>query len=228
MGKLVFVVAKSGAGKSTSLRKLNPDETVIVNSDQKPLPFKKSEGLYSEEKGNYLRTSNIEETLAKLKDVSKNQKHVKSFVIDTWSRIMTDFIMSKQFRRSQGFEKWGEFNGKMYDLLNLINDKVREDLVVYLFCHPETVYDEAGFPQEQIAVQGQQLKKFAPESFSSVVLYGEIIHAPGMPNEHVFRTINSGSDTCKSPIGMFEKDDKPLESIPNDLSIVQAAIDDYF
>lgn len=223
MGKLVFIVAKSGMGKSTSLRNLNPDETVIINTDQKPLPFRKSSELYSEEKGNYLQTSNIGETLDKLKDVSKNQKHVTGFVIDTWSRVMTDFIMSKQFRKASGFEKWAEFNGSMYDLLNLINDKVRDDLTVYLLCHPVTVHDEAGFPQERIAVQGKQLEKFAPESFSSIVLYAEILHAPGQDNEHVFRTVNSGSDTCKTPMGMFDE-----STIPNDLAIVQKAIKEYF
>lgn len=229
MGKLVFIVAKSGMGKSTALRNLNPEETVIINTDQKPLPFRKSSELYSVEKGNYLQTSSITETLSKLKDTSKNQKHVSAFVIDTWSRIMTDFIMSKSFRKSTGFEKWGEFNGAMYDLLNLINDKVRDDLTVYLLCHPETIYDESGFPQEQIAVQGQQLKKFAPESFSSIVLYAEVLHSPGQPNEHVFRTVNSGSDTCKTPIGMFiDEDENALEKIPNDLTIVQKAIADYF
>ena len=41
MAKLIFVVGKSGMGKSTSARNLNPDETVIINSDQKHLPFPK-------------------------------------------------------------------------------------------------------------------------------------------------------------------------------------------
>lgn len=39
MGKLIFIVGKSGMGKSTSLRNLNPDETVIINTDQKTITF---------------------------------------------------------------------------------------------------------------------------------------------------------------------------------------------
>ena len=223
MGKLVFIVAKSGSGKSTALRNLNPDETFIANTDQKPLPFKKFEDLYSEEKGNYLQTSDIRKVTSALKDVHKNQLHIKTFVVDTWSRIMTDYIMGKTFRGASGFQKWGDFAADMYDLLNIINDKVRGDLTVYLMAHPETHYDDSGFALERIAVQGKQLEKFVPESFSSIVLYGEIQTAPGQPNKHVFRTLNSGSDTCKTPIDMFEG-----EFIDNDLVLVNEAINEYY
>ena len=52
MGQLCFLVGKSGTGKSTSLRNLNPDETLIINTDQKALPFKNFSAKYNEEKEN--------------------------------------------------------------------------------------------------------------------------------------------------------------------------------
>jgi ABC-type ATPase involved in cell division len=52
MAELVFVIGRSGTGKSTSIRNLKPEETVIINSDQKALPFRKFKELYNEEKGN--------------------------------------------------------------------------------------------------------------------------------------------------------------------------------
>ena len=73
MAHLVFVVGKSGMGKSTSLRNLNSDETVIINTDQKALPFKKFQEKYNAEKGNYLKTSNVEEVVEKLKEVIPRQ-----------------------------------------------------------------------------------------------------------------------------------------------------------
>jgi len=222
MGKLIFIVGKSGMGKSTSLRNLNPDETVIINTDQKPLPFKKFGDKYNEAKGNYIKSSDVVEVMKKLKECHKDEK-IKTIIIDTWSRIMTDFVMSKGFRGNSGFEKWGNLSGSQYDLINTINERLRDDLNVYLFAHPETHYDEAGFPQERIAVQGKQLEKMTPESFSSIVLYAEIKTAPGQPNEHVFRTKSSGVDTCKTPIDMFDTDE-----IPNDLVIVNEAITEYF
>lgn len=222
MGQLVFLVGKSGMGKSTSLRNLNPDETVIINTDQKALPFKQFNLKYNEEKRNYKKTSNVIEVLKTLIKVNDNAK-VKTVIIDTWSRIMTDAIMNPSFRAEKGFDKWKKFAAAQYDLINFINDSMREDIIVYLFAHPETHYDEAGFGSERIGVQGKMLERFVPESFSTMVLYAEIIKTPGQPNRHVFRTVSSGSDTCKTPLEMFED-----SAIDNDLLAVNNAIREYY
>lgn len=202
---------------------LNPDETVIINSDQKDLPFPKFKSKYNKEKNNYLQSSNIKEISTFLKEVQNNTK-IKTVVIDTWSRIMTDSVMSNAFRNaSNGMQAWSNMAFENYNLLNIINEKLRDDLIVYLMCHPETVYDESGFSKEQIAVQGQQLRKFSPESFSSIVLYAEAIKDPGEPVRYMFRTTTTGEDTCKTPMGMFEE-----EMIPNDLNIVNDTIIKYY
>lgn len=153
MGQLVFVVGKSGTGKSTSLRNLNPEETVIINTDQKALPFKQFNLKYNEEKNNYIKTSNVHDVISVLKQAHGNPK-VKTIIIDTWSRIMTDAVMNPSFRAEKGFDKYGKFAANQYDLINIINDKLREDIIVYLFAHPETHYDDGGFSTERIGVQG--------------------------------------------------------------------------
>jgi hypothetical protein len=154
--------------------------------------------------------------------VNKNE-NVKTVIIDTWSRIMTDAIMSQSFRSEKGFDKWSKMAASQYDLINIVNDSMRDDIIVYLFAHPETHYDEAGFASERIGVQGKMLERFVPESFSSIVLYAEIIKQPGQPNRHVFRTVSSGSDTCKTPLEMFEDSE-----VENDLVLVNQAIREYY
>jgi ABC-type dipeptide/oligopeptide/nickel transport system ATPase subunit len=216
------VVGKSGMGKSTSLRNLNPDETVIINTDQKALPFKQFNQKYSEEKRNYKKTSDVNAVITTLKKVNALE-NVKTIIVDTWSRIMTDAIMNPNFRAEKGFDKWTKMASAQYDLINFINDGMRDDIIVYLFAHPETHYDESGFPSERIGVQGKMLERFVPESFSTIVLYAEIIKTPGQPNKHVFRTISSGSDTCKTPLEMFEEN-----TINNDLIEVNQAIREYY
>lgn len=222
MAQLCFLVGKSGIGKSTSGRNLNPEETLWINTDQKALPFKKFGEKYNDKKGNYVKASDITSVMTYLKEAHQNSK-VKTVIIDTWSRIMTDAVMHPNFRATKGFEKWGKFSASQYDLINTINEKMRDDIIVYLLSHPETHYDEDGFTRERVAVQGRQLEKFVPESFSSIVLYGDIVKAPGKANKHIFRTINSGSDTCKTPIDMFEE-----EAIDNDLVLVNSAIKEYY
>lgn len=222
MAQLVFLVGRSGMGKSTSLRNLNPEETVIINTDQKALPFRQFNQKYNEEKRNYRKTSDVNTVISTLMKVNKNE-NVKTVIIDTWSRIMTDAIMSQSFRSEKGFDKWSKMAASQYDLINIVNDSMRDDIIVYLFAHPETHYDEAGFASERIGVQGKMLERFVPESFSSIVLYAEIIKQPGQPNRHVFRTVSSGSDTCKTPLEMFEDSE-----VENDLVLVNQAIREYY
>jgi len=222
MGQLAFVVAKSGDGKSSSLRNLDEKETVIINTDQKPLPFKRFADRYNEESGNYLQSSDTEKVLSKLKEVNSNPA-IKTIAIDTWSRMMTDAVMNKSFRSTKGFEKYMKMAAAQYDLINIINEKVRTDIIVYLFAHPEPSTDADGFTTHRIGVQGKMLEKFVPESFSSIVLYGDKIRTPGKPNEHIFRTISNGNDTCKTPMEMFED-----ETIPNDLVLVNEKIREYY
>lgn len=222
MGQLVFLVGKSGSGKSTSLRNLNSDETVIINTDQKALPFKNFRLNYSEEKRNYRKTSDVSIVLATLKKVNE-LPNVKTVIVDTWSRIMTDAIMNPSFRAEKGFDKWGKMAAAQYDLINFINDSMREDIIVYLIAHPETHYDDSGFSSERIGVQGKMLEKFVPESFSTIVLYAEIVKTPGQPNKHVFRTVSSGNDTCKTPLEMFEENE-----VENDLIAINETIREYY
>lgn len=222
MAQLVFLVGKSGMGKSTSLRNLNHEETVIINTDQKALPFKNFSAKYSEEKRNYRKTSDINIVISTLQKVN-TLPHVKTVIIDTWSRIMTDTVMSQSFRAEKGFDKWSKMAAAQYDLINTINDVMRDDIIVYLIAHPETHYDEAGFASERIGVQGKMLERFVPESFSTIVLYAEIVKTPGQPNRHVFRTVSSGNDTCKTPLEMFDDN-----LIDNDLVEVNKAIREYY
>ena len=222
MGQLVFLVGKSGMGKSTSLRNLNHEETVIINTDQKALPFKNFSAKYSEEKRNYRKTSDINIVISTLQKVN-TLPHVKTVIIDTWSRIMTDTVMSQSFRAEKGFDKWSKMAAAQYDLINTINDVMRDDIIVYLLAHPETHYDEAGFASERIGVQGKMLERFVPESFSTIELYAEIVKTPGQPNRHVFRTVSSGNDTCKTPLEMFDDN-----LIDNDLVEVNKAIREYY
>jgi len=222
MAQLIYLVGKSGMGKSTSLRNLNPDETVIINTDQKALPFKDFSSKYSEEKRNYRKTSDINIVISTLQKVN-TLPNVKTVVIDTWSRIMTDTVMSQSFRAEKGFDKWSKMAAAQYDLINTVNDVMRDDIIVYLIAHPETHYDDSGFSSERIGVQGKMLERFVPESFSTIVLYSEIVKTPGQPNRHVFRTVSSGNDTCKTPLEMFDED-----LIDNDLVNVNNTIREYY
>jgi len=126
-----------------------------MNSDQKDLPFRQFSKKYNKEARNYKKTSDlkvIKRLLLKLNDESN--KHVEVAIVDTFTRIMTDYVMNNKFRSSNGFEKWGNLSGDMYDFINMINEVLRDDLIIYLFCHPETIISDEGKSYKRIACQG--------------------------------------------------------------------------
>ena len=48
-----MLLGKSGTGKSTSIKGLNPKETIVINVLGKRLPFKGSNSLYNKENKNF-------------------------------------------------------------------------------------------------------------------------------------------------------------------------------
>lgn len=222
MARLVFIGGRSGTGKSTSLMEVSPETTFILNSDAHELPFPYKD-RFNREAGNYLEGSDIG-TLKTVFRTVQDDKRFKVLVIDTWSRVMTDYIMAKPFRAApDGRKAWGKFAQDMYDLLDTINTILRKDLTVVVFCHTEQYFTDSGIQLEKISVQGQQLSKFVPESFSTMVLYTQVEALPGQKPKYYFRTETSGYDTCKTPIGMFKE-----SLIPNDLNIVLDSISKYY
>ena len=226
MGKLIFVVGKTGSGKSYSMRNLDPKSTIIVNSDKKPFSDTTLVKNFTKENQNCVVSNKLEKTMDILEAVHTQLLNVNVVIIDTWSRIMVDAVNAKDFRATGGknyLKKWGEMAQDNYDMLDYVNNELRDDVHVYLMCHPEFYHDTYDEVEKQRAVvQGQALKKMAPESFSSIVLYADILReAVGV--DFVFRTITNGLDTCKTPPNMFNG-----ETIPNDLKEVDIAIRKYY
>ena len=61
-------------------------------------------------------------------------------------------------------------------------------------------------------------EKITIEGLVTIVLRTQVVN-----DQYIFSTKNSGSDTVKSPIGLFERD-----HIENDLAFVDQAITEYY
>ena len=87
MANVVMLLGKSGTGKSTSIKTLNPEETVIVNVLGKKLPFKGSGSLYNIEKKNLFRVEDYQQMI-NLLQACNNQPHIKNIILDDCIYIM--------------------------------------------------------------------------------------------------------------------------------------------
>ena len=82
MSNVVLPLGKSGTGKSTSVKTLNPKETVVLNVLGKRLPFKGSSSMYSSENKNLFQVSDYAQVISLLKNIGEKAPHVKNVVLD--------------------------------------------------------------------------------------------------------------------------------------------------
>ena len=221
MANLVIICGKSGSGKSTSGSNLDPKSTLWLNCDQKSLPIKGWKKNYSKENKNYATASSLVDIVNTLKVIPEKAKHIKTIVIDTINRVMTDKVMGE--RHIKGFEKWASLSGGIYDIFTVINQVIPDNVDVFVLAHSDEGYTDMGAQYRKVMTAGKQLDKIVLESMSSVVLFTHIESDGKGKNEYFFQTQTDGVSTAKSPAGMFED-----YQIPNDLQMVKDTMDKYY
>lgn len=83
-----MILGKSGTGKSTSIKTLDPKETMVINTLKKRLPFKGSATMYSKENNNLREVETYIDAIDKLNKINKNAPHIKNIIIDDMIYIM--------------------------------------------------------------------------------------------------------------------------------------------
>lgn len=213
MGTTTIILGDSGTGKSCSMMNLDPENTLLIQAIKKPLPFKSKawKDIKSEGGGNVYVTDLAEFIIAAMQ---KTKKEI--IVIDDFQYIMANAFMRRVLDNETGnsaFQKYNEIAKNVWDILNAANSVANKR--VYIMSHIQT--DEAG--RTKVKTIGKLLdEKIVIEGMVTIVLKTAVIN-----DNYVFRTKNSGNDTVKSPVGLFDD-----ETIPNDLAMVDKLIADYY
>lgn len=226
MAHVVGIVGKSGMGKSTGARYLNPETTLYINADKKPLPFKGWQQMYTAEKGNYIETDRIDTIKKVLKalkegktDKNADVSHFKRVIIDTGNAIM----IGDEFRRmhEKGFDKWQDLASAVYDIINICQDMKKNDIIVYFLFHEESYVDDDNIRTTRILTNGKKLNKIDLATRITTILWAKADQIEPGKNDHYFET-RFNNNSAKSPDGMFE-----LFKIPNDFTVVERAVREY-
>lgn len=88
MANCVIIMGASGTGKSTSIKGLDPKETVVINVLGKKLPFKGSASIYSKANKNLFQVEEYNALNQLLSSIDKNATYVKNIVIDDSMYVM--------------------------------------------------------------------------------------------------------------------------------------------
>ena len=202
MGKKVLIIGESGTGKSASMRNFTKDEILIINVAAKDLPFKEPKGGFEK-----VNSDNYRDIKKAMQSTNK-----KVIVIDD-----TQYLMANEFMRratEKGFDKFTEIAQNYWDLQQAIN-KLPDDTIVYELSHLER--DQNGNEK------AKTIGKLLDEKITVEGMFGIVLKTVVQDGKYYFQTQNSGTDTCKSPIGLFK-----TYLIDNDLKLVDSAIRDYY
>ena len=204
MAVIVAVMGESGTGKSTSLRNFKQGEASVVNVSKKPLPFRNTLSV--------LKTDNYQEIQAMIK-----RAQAKSIVIDDAQYLMAFEYMHRA--KEKGFEKFTDIGANFFNLTQTAV-MLPDDKIVYCLFHIERTKDG----NEKCKTIGQLLdEKITLEGLFTIVLKTVVLLDGNNQRQFCFATVNNGSDTVKTPMGMFTE---PL--IPNDLKAVDTVIREYY
>jgi len=203
MGQLVFILGRSGTGKSYSMRNFPKDKLAIINVQGKILPFKGSGQLEQ------TKTDQSDQIIKALEIYSKDYKTI---VVDDYQYTMANEFMRRSTER--GFDKFTDIGRHAWDIANKVSE-LPNDVIVYILCHTDR--DDEG--NEKIKTIGKLLdEKICLEGMSTIVLKTNVTDGV-----YTFLTQNNGKDTVKSPAGMF-----PAYAIDNDLYYVDQKIRSFY
>lgn len=210
---ILCVMGESGAGKTTSMRNLDPKTTYYIDCDKKGLSWRGWRGQYNKENKNYYSTDDQSKVLTLLKGINDKMPHIKTVIVDTINGIM----VADEMRRSKekGYDKWLDLASSIYDIIDYALT-VRADLNVVFVAHTQTDHDDSGYTFTRIKTSGKKLDKITLESKFPVVLLAKV-----MDGNHVFET-KANHSTAKTPMDAFEE-----SYIENDISKVLKVLEEY-
>lgn len=224
MANVVMLLGKTGTGKTTSIRTLNPEETIIINVLGKKLPFKGSDALYNAEKKNLFRIEDYQQMISLLQ-ACNGQPHVKNIILDDCIYIMR----KEYFKRAKetGYGKYTELAQHFQQIISTC-EQMRGDINVFMILHSEDVQSDKTAVGYKVSTIGQLIdNQYNPMEVVPMVLYSAIkFDEKGKPT-YGFYTHATMEGTiqipAKTPNEMFDED-----FIPNDLGAVVRAMNEYY
>ncbi|WP_276972912.1 AAA family ATPase [Tatumella ptyseos] len=213
MGTATLILGESGTGKSTSIRNINPEETILIRPVGKPLPFKSKAWLKwnnDDKTGTVVSTDKSENIVKIIHAAPRLGKRI--VIIDDFQYVMSNEFMRRSDEKS--FDKFTEIGRHAWDIIKAAQD-APDDLRVYFMAHTE----ETQMGRVKMKTIGRMLdEKITVEGMFTVVL-----RTLTRDDQFFFTTKNNGADTVKSPMGMFDTNE-----IDNDLAFVDKTICEYW
>ena len=217
MGNPVLIVGESGVGKTYSIKTLDPEKAAIFLCEKSRLPFREKFNTYYVRNMKRVDDNNKEQIIRQsivIQTVLRNPKDPKKiYVIDDSQYLMANEFFDRA--NESGYQKFTDIGKNFRDLIHLVNDELPDDVIVYFLHHPET-------DQNTGKIKAKTIGRMLDEKLTIEGCFNIVLIAKTDGTDHWFETQSDGTNTAKSPEGMFPP------KIPNDLKLVDDTIRQYY
>lgn len=206
----VFVIGRSGSGKTYSIKNFKADEVGVISVEKGRLPFKTDIKTVKIPK-DFTVNTNAQLNAAKYAWIEMviTKSKAKSIIIDDSQYLLVNELFDRS--KEKGYDKFTDIAVNFRNLVHFVNDMPDEDKIVYFLHHSEADTDG----REKAKTIGRMLdEKLTLEGCFDIVLYCQ---------DHKFYTQAEGMSTAKTPEDLFDD-----VEIPNDLKAVDKAIREYY
>ncbi len=212
----VLIVGDSGEGKSTAIETLPKEKTLVINTEDKPLPFEEYANFKVVKATNYRTLSMI---LAQLNDEEKGSKY--DFVVCDSFTAITEFIEKYVTHQFSGFEQWKQYNLILSEIVNKFKSLKQQFFMIAL---PEQKDMSFGETKNYVRIKGKELKYGWVEAQFAIVLYTNPIYDEETDEmvDIELMYIPNKKNTAKAPRGLFKKRPK------NDMLSIYNSIKDFY
>lgn len=217
---MILIIGESGTGKSTSLENLDSKETFIIQSISKPLPFKGWRKKYktfihnkdqSKIMGNLFVSDTASKIVSLLAIIDKEMPWIKNIIIDDFQYVMSNEFMRRV--KEKGYEKFNDIAQNSWSLVNKLGN-MRDDIIPIVMSHADQ--------NDQGKTKLKTLGKMLDEKVVLEGMFTIVFEAIIFDSQYLFITQNNGTNTCKSPKGMFND-----IMIENDLKSILSVYNEY-
>ena len=220
-----MILGKSGTGKSTSIKGLDPKETVVINVLGKRLPFKGSNSLYNKENKNLFQRESYTDIISLIQNISDKATNVKNIILDDFIYVMRKEYFSRA--RETGYNKYTELAQHFQQIISTC-EKLREDLNVFMILHSEDIQSDKTTTGYKVSTVGNLVDNcYNPLEVVPMVLYSSVKYDDKGNTQYGFYTHRCKEGVveipAKTPDEMFDED-----FIPNDLGYVVKKMNEYY
>lgn len=216
MSTSILVLGESGTGKSASMRTLPPSQTLIINVNNKALPFRGGKTKFkplSEDgaQGNYYTSDDSVKIIRLLKFIDEKRPDIKYIILDDFGYTFINAYMRRAKEKS--FDKFLDIGSDAWRVFDEIKT-LREDLFVFVMMHTEIDAHNRYKPKT--------VGKLIDNSNVIEGIFDHVFHALIIDMKYVFLTNNDNVHMAHTSMEMFEE-----LYIDNDLKLIADTITAY-